>query len=1000
MQWKTGSSFISSSSGVLHLKTINVYAFAVLLFVVFAPLWVTASPFGKPQPNFVHFSIEEGFPSSETYFVQQDKHGYIWICTDRGVVRYDGYRFIVFTKKDGLMDDVVFKTYQDPTGKLWFVTYNGLLSYWDGKRIQPYKYNYHLKNYLKNKVTTYKSLVIDGKGNLYYSAKQMRLIQISASGKVSYPKHLNSLQPTRNQVFKVAGQWFVMGSSSDKLYPKTYVIEGKSEKYIGDFHSSTRIDITENKSDVFVHWNNEVVSLSKPDLRERYKSIAYIGIDNHDLWIGTTNGIIRKPKKHFGNAYYKPEVFLEGYTVTSFTQDSEGGYWFTTLEDGLFYTPNLSVKSYYENRQDHYRLNCLDVSGYKSDIVVACQDSYFSLRDDWTDNSMISDTRRLLFLKNKLFASYSNDNPVPLKGKEGFRITWFKDYFKDTQNSFVYIKTIIGRIDINGKEDSIYFHANDKGEYVQSYLEAIAVDRNGHFFVGNSNGLFEIKNGSLTISNLKKELFRTRVTDLDYTDDWGTVVATRGQGVYFLEEYKLKQQLTEATGILDNNVNRVYIDQKQNLWICSNKGLNKVRKLPNGKLEITQLTIAHGLPSNEINAVYEYNGTIWIATKKGLAIASGEYSSNQIIQAQLKLELMETDKESFSSFRQRLTIGPNREYIKAILRTTNFRSGINRLIRYRYDSDGKWLTTSNGELLLSKPNDGNYSLEVSYRNENGVWSTPIVVARFTVLQPFYSTWYFILTVVMLGLLLVLFLFRIRIKQVKRKHVLQKTINDLEHKALRAQMNPHFIFNSLNSIQSFLIYEENEKAERFLLKFAHLIRQTLNNSRESYISIECEIETLKSYLELEQMRFKEKFELEIICMLSAQEITYGLPPMLIQPFVENAVLHGFRTLDSGGKITVVFESISNQQLSCRVQDNGIGRAASAKLQKSGHKSFGTKITEERLRAFQEKYGDHFKLETIDLEEDGKALGTIVLLKVPVVSALFPAVQAIDKKHTKL
>jgi ligand-binding sensor domain-containing protein len=987
MYWKISSSFTSVIRNHLSLSILNACVFVVLLFTMMPFPIDAANPFTKPQPNFLHFSIEQGFPSSETYFVQQDRDGYIWICTDRGVVRYDGYRFKVYTKKDGLTDDVVFKTYEDPSGKLWFVTYNGLLSYWDGKRIRPYKYNHYLKNYLKNTVTTYKSLVVDRKGNLFYSAKQMRLIRISSTGKVSYPKQANDIQARGNQVFKIDDQWFVMGSGSDKLFPKTYFVDGQHEKYIGDFMSSTRISIAENKSKVFVQWNNEIIYLFNPHLREKYKSIAYFGCDKHYLWFGTTNGIIRKPIELFGNTRYIPEVFLEGYTVTSVTQDSEGGYWFTTLEDGVFYTPNLFVKSYYENRQDHYRLNCLDVSGHEANIVVACQDSYFSLNDNWFDNSMISDTRRLLFLKNKLFASYSNDSPIPLKGKEGFGMTWFKDYFKDTHNSFVFIKTIISRMDINGKEESIYIHTKDTGQYVQSYLEAIAIDQKGHFFVGNTNGLFEVKNGSLTISNLENELYRTRVTDLDYTDHWGTIVATRGQGVYFLEGYKRKLQLTESSGLLDNNVNRVYVDQQQNLWICSNRGLNKVRKLPNGKLEITRLTIAHGLPSNEINAVYAYNGTIWIATKKGLAIAPYDYSNNQIVQAQLKLELIETDKESFSRFRKRLTIEPNREYIKVILRTTNFRSGSNRLIRYRYDSDGKWLSTSTGELLLSKPNGGEYSLEVSYQNENGVWSKPSVIARFTVMQPFYTTWYFILTMVMLGLLLVLGFFRLRIRQVKRKHALQKTINELEHKALRAQMNPHFIFNSLNSIQSFLIYEENEKAERFLLKFAHLIRQTLNNSREPYISIESEIETIKGYLELEQMRFKEKFEFEITSLLTQHEMTYGLPPMLIQPFVENAVLHGFRSLDSGGKITVIFESIENQQLSCIVQDNGIGREASGTLNKSGHKSFGTKITEERLRAFQEKYGDHFRAETLDLKEDGKALGTIILLKIPIVITSF-------------
>ena len=964
-------------------NTRSAHPLVGVLGFLFLPLMLTAQPFGKPQPNFRHFSIEEGFPSSETYFVQQDKDGYIWICTDRGVVRYDGYRFNVFTKKDGLTDDVVFKTYQDPSGKLWFITYNGLLSYWDGKRIQPYKYNYHIKKYLKNRVTTYKSLVVDRKGNLSYCVQQMELIQISATGKVTYPIPLNRNQLKGHQIVKIAGQWVFMASIDSEIFPKAFLIDGLKERYIGSFNASNRVAIEGTGSDLFAQFDEEVVNIYKPSVREHHKNLLYIGCDTNDIWFGTTNGIIRKPINQFGNKYYVPEIFLEGYSVTCTAKDNEGGYWFTTLEDGVFYVPSLVIKKYQGNYPANHLMNCVDVNGYQSDVIIAYASGYMDLNGDWTNTDMLTYCMRTVFLNDNVYLSHGLEDLIPLVGKKGYKATWFKDCFIDSPHSFVFVKTSVGRIDDKGRFELFYRFLDDKGPYAQRYLEAIAVDRKGRILVGNIHGLFEVKNGSLTTANLEKEFYRTRVTDLDYSDPWGTIVATRGQGVYFLEDYQVTRKLTESNGLLDNNVNRVYVDHLKNLWICTNKGLNKVRKLPDGKLEITRLTIAHGLPSNEINAVYVYNGTIWIATKKGIVVAPDDYSNNYLVQSQLKLELIETDKESYSRFRKRLTIGPNREYIKVILRTTNFKSGSNRLIRYRYDSDGKWLTTSNGELLLSKPNGGDYSLEVSYQNENGVWSTPTVIARFTVLQPFYVTWYFILTMVMLGLFLVLVIFRLRIRQVKRKHALQKTINELEHKALRAQMNPHFIFNSLNSIQSFLIYEENEKAERFLLKFAYLIRQTLNNSRESYISIESEIETLKSYLELEQMRFKEKFEVAIICTLSQQDMTLGVPPMLIQPFVENAVLHGFKSLDSGGKITVIFESVENNQLSCIIQDNGIGREASGKLQQGSHKSFGTKITQERLKAFQEKYGDHFRIETIDMEEDGKALGTMVLLKIPVV-----------------
>jgi sensor histidine kinase YesM len=240
--------------------------------------------------------------------------------------------------------------------------------------------------------------------------------------------------------------------------------------------------------------------------------------------------------------------------------------------------------------------------------------------------------------------------------------------------------------------------------------------------------------------------------------------------------------------------------------------------------------------------------------------------------------------------------------------------------------------------------------------------------------------------ILLTALIVVFFFKRRIKQIQRKNQQQKNMQQLERKALQAQMNPHFIFNSLNSIQSFLLYEENEKAERFLLKFAQLIRQTLNNSRVSYITIEAEIDTLRKYLELEQMRFKDKFTFSISVQLQPDQMLLGIPPMLIQPFVENAVLHGFKSMQSGGEITVSFASLSANRLMCVIQDNGIGREEAGKhKKKTTHPSFGTKITAERLFAYQQKNRDEFKIEIIDLKENGHPAGTKVIMWIPVVSA---------------
>jgi LytS/YehU family sensor histidine kinase len=323
-------------------------------------------------------------------------------------------------------------------------------------------------------------------------------------------------------------------------------------------------------------------------------------------------------------------------------------------------------------------------------------------------------------------------------------------------------------------------------------------------------------------------------------------------------------------------------------------------------------------------------------------------------------------------------------YVRILFGTTDLRSSLAHEFRYRTQAAGGWIRSDRPEIILLNPSAGSYAVEVSYRKTDGNWSEPLMLCRFRIAPPFYATWYFIVFVSLTVIFVAFWIFRIVLKRVKQRHAYQTTINQLEQKALRAQMNPHFIFNSLNSIQSFLVYEENDRAERYLLKFAQLIRQTLNNSRESYIPIETEMQTLQHYLELEQMRFKNKFDFEIVSRLSEEELRYGVPPMLIQPFVENAVLHGFQSVQSGGNISVVFESLENNRLLCTVEDNGVGRKATMKTGNGDHKSFGTKITAERLEAFREKYGDRFTIRTIDKETDGKPSGTLIILQIPVAA----------------
>lgn len=225
----------------------------------------------------------------------------------------------------------------------------------------------------------------------------------------------------------------------------------------------------------------------------------------------------------------------------------------------------------------------------------------------------------------------------------------------------------------------------------------------------------------------------------------------------------------------------------------------------------------------------------------------------------------------------------------------------------------------------------------------------------------------------------------RTRQQQKRIRLNKTKAELENRLLRVQMNPHFIFNSLNSVQSYISSSQNELAEDYLARFALLTRYILNNSREDFILFSNEIETLDTYLQLEQQRFNHHFDFKISIDDSIDEETIKVPPMLTQPFVENAILHGLTPKKDKGKISINFNPYkkSEQIIECTIIDNGIGREAATKVQKgSKHKSLGLQLTSERLQLIESQTGFETRFETIDLFDENKiATGTMVKIIFP-------------------
>ena len=244
------------------------------------------------------------------------------------------------------------------------------------------------------------------------------------------------------------------------------------------------------------------------------------------------------------------------------------------------------------------------------------------------------------------------------------------------------------------------------------------------------------------------------------------------------------------------------------------------------------------------------------------------------------------------------------------------------------------------------------------------WPTGIIIA---------------LAVISLALLAIVFL---KIKEAKYK----RKIIALEQKLLLSQMNPHFVFNSLTAIQSYIFRNNPFQAGKYLANFAKLVRLILENSRLEYITISKEKETISHYLELQSLRFSGKFDYSIEIDPDIDEEHYNIPPMLAQPFIENAIEHGIIHVSGNASITIRFK-LDLQRIILEVEDNGVGLENSAKFnprKREEHKSLATRITRERIKNLRKAYGKNIKMEMLDLSKNtADCNGTLIRFSIPAL-----------------
>jgi len=469
-------------------------------------------------------------------------------------------------------------------------------------------------------------------------------------------------------------------------------------------------------------------------------------------------------------------------------------------------------------------------------------------------------------------------------------------------------------------------------------------------------------------------------------------VSTEGNGVFVLRN---KETIKHFYGeLLDGNIHSLKIDEKDQVWIATKNGVNKIVYEKNDQFTVKKYTSFHGLPSDYVNDVYCYNDTLYAATDEGLVrMDMKEIDRTDFNQAPPvylnRIVLRENGHSSILRSDSTYILAHDQNNLTVSYSGISFRSNGNISYLYRLMPLNKeWRQTKNDELDFSDLQAGNYTFEVKAVNALGIVSAGPARYSFVIKPHFTRTWWFLIISVLalLGLAYLSAYLYFRNQRIKNleKAKLDRQLTQLKLKSLQSQLNPHFIFNSLNAIQQFVNKEDKDQANIYLAMFAKLMRLYLMGSDSQFITLSQELEILRLYIQLEHLRFKDKFTYDLVIDSGIDLDKYKVPAMLIQPHVENAIRHGIAKDKRNDRKLDVFVKKLKKGVVVIISDNGIGRKKSLEIKMaegSEHRSMGNKISKERLQMIRELNLAYIREKIVDSTDDnGQITGTRVELYI--------------------
>jgi hypothetical protein len=938
--------------------------------------------------NPYHITIDKtsGLPSNSVYDIFQDSKGFMWFATGKGLCRYDGNDFKLFTadfqtSKSGSC------IAEDKYGRIWYANFDGFLYYVEKGFLKALPQETSL-GYFRFGIINNELFLIQPGAVLVYDLKSLK---IKANHEIK-DKQIRFCYATAEKFYVLGDYLYELGNKN--IIKKHSLPEHFYAEIITPIINTWEKKLIINSKSTAKYYSFEKGEFHKYKLNNSAEFTQNTAITDDAIWICTPNGVYKNDLKLNHN-----KTYFTDQNISFVFKDKHKNYWVSTLNKGVLYIQDFS-----NNYIDlHPRPNSFAMGKnkifigaekdlvYKLDCNSLAVEKIFETESNHSISQIFADTinENIFFNSFKFHILNKNNN---LTNEYSIAI---KDIKKVDDKYFSFAASgLLGifYIDKNLKSswDVIFDKNKDKGFY--GFNQALLLtntngksteynSKNNTLYYATNNGLIaitndgknkEIKYKNETLFLIRIQKYKDKIIGLSTAEKLYSINSKNEISIFKLPNFLAKEKFNRF--FIRNNYCYLFTANSIYEYDLETKNTQKVMSLSND-IEVTDVVLK--------------NNQLLFATSKGIVIKKRQEIEGFPKPKLIINEILVNGKRK--ELNQLNELNPDENDIAIHFSTLSFVPNENYKVSYKIN-DSKWKTLDykDKNLKLSSLSSGNYKIQLIINYNTA--KIDLQTIQFEIKKPFWLNTFFLIGIGILFLVLINSFYKWQIRKIEYKNKLQlekinleKNLNQSKLKAIKSQMNPHFFYNALNTIQSFILSNDKKQAVNYLSKFSNLTRTILEMTEKETISIAEEIKTLSLYLDIEKARFEEDFSYEISTDENLDIENIKIPTMLLQPYVENAVKHGLLHKQGEKLVTILFEKEA-EHIKISIDDNGIGRNKSAELnaiKNKNHNSFATEAMQNKVHLLNQYNQKNISIYYIDKTNlSNQSIGTKVVFEIPI------------------